>query len=124
MAGHKFIVGGEPAVARDTIYTILGNQGFTVNQTGEWSARAERGSKAASLVLGALAGKKGRHVIIDLELVTTPEGNLDATFTQKTSGASGGLLGASQAIKIYQEIYDSVGEALQSDGILISNTKV
>jgi len=109
-------------VARDTVYSILGNLGFAVTQQDSWSARAERGSKGASIVLGAFAGKSGRHVILDVTFVTTPEGYLEATFTEQTSGMSGGLIGMNQAKKIYAEIYDSVGMTLQNSGMLISNT--
>jgi len=109
-------------VARDTVYSILGNLGFTVTQSGDWSARAERGSKGASIALGAFAGKAGRHVILDVAFQTTPEGHLAANFSQQTSGMSGGLIGMNQANKIYKEIYDSVGTTLQNAGVLVSSS--
>ena len=62
MAGYRFIVSGDPVKARDTIYSALVTQGFTLQQIDDWSANAERGSAGASIALGALAGKKGRQV--------------------------------------------------------------
>jgi hypothetical protein len=120
MAGYLFVVSGDPATARNTVYAILADQGFKLEQTGEWTAKAERGSGAASILLGAAAGKKGRHVKLDIVCTTDAQGLLNVTFRQGTSGASGGIIGAMQANKIYQEVYDTVGASLQQAGVLVS----
>ena len=124
MKGHQFIVGGDPAMARDTVYTTLTNQGFSLTHADEWTADAERGSAGASFALGALAGKQGRHVKVHITCQSSQNGFM-ITLTQGTSGASGGLIGVRQADKIYSDIYNTVGAAFQNAGILISggNTK-
>jgi len=123
MKGHKFLVSGEPAVARNTVYATLENQGFVLSQIDDWSANAERGSSASSFFLGALAGKKGRHVKVHISCQTVPEGT-SITLTQGTSGLSGGVIGMSQASSIYSEIYNTVGAAFQNAGVLISGGKI
>ena len=123
MAGHRFVISGDPAVARNTVYSVLESQGFKLNQIDDWSARAERGSAWASIALGALAGKAGRHVIVDIKCQSTPE-EFVITLTQGTSGVSGGLIGVSQANKLYSDIYNTVGAAFQNAGILISGGNI
>ena len=119
MKGHKFVVSGDPAMARNTVYTTLENQGFTVTPIDDWSADAERGSSGASIMLGAFAGKKGRHVKLQITCQTSPEGVV-ITLVQGTSGVSGGLIGVSQASALYSDIYGTVGTAFQNAGVLIS----
>jgi hypothetical protein len=119
MAGYTFVVSGDQATARDTVYGALQGQDFKINHTGDWSALAERGSAAASMLLGAFAGKKGRHVKLEILCQTDAQGNIVISLTQGTSGASGGLLGASQAKEIYGDIYKTVSEAYASAGVLV-----
>ena len=119
MKGYCFSVGGDPAAARDIVYGILTDQGFTLTRTDEWSADAERGSSGQSIILGALAGKKGRKVKLQIRCQSNSEGSV-ITLVQGTSGVSGGLIGMSQAKKIYTGIYDAIGAAFGSAGILIS----
>ena len=123
MKGHKFIVGGDPYMARNTVFSVLTNQGFKLFPIDDWSADAERGSAGASVALGAFAGKQGRHVKLNVTCQSAPEG-LAITLMQKTSGMSGGLIGMKQAESVYSEIYNTVGAAFQNAGILISGGNI
>ena len=123
MKGHQFLVSGDPAAARNTVYTTLTNQGFTITHIDDWNAHAERGSSGASVFLGAFAGKKGRHVKVQIACASTPNGTT-ITLSQGTSGASGGLIGMSQAKQIYSDIYNTVGTAFQNAGVLVSGGDV
>ena len=123
MKGHWFLVSGDPAMARDTVYATLANQGFALTPLDAWTAYAERGSASASMALGAFAGKKGRHVKINIVCQSTPEG-LSITLTQMTSGISGGLIGRSQADAIYSDIYSTVGTAFCNAGVLITGRNI
>ena len=124
MAGHRFVVGGDSAMARNTVYTALQNQGFTLTPIDDWSAKAERGSKGASIWLGALAGKSGRHVILNTMCQLAPDGTTIITLTQGTSGVSGGIIGVDQASQLYSDIYNAVGAAFQNAGVLISGGNI
>jgi len=121
MAGFRFMTTGDYLVARDVVYTTLQNQGFTIEVTGDWSARAERGSQGASILLGAFSGKSGRHLILDIASTSEASGNVVIALTAATSGMSGGLIGMSQAKKAYKETYDAVGTALQAAGVLVNS---
>ena len=120
MAGHRYFVSGDPVIARNTVYAVLQDQGFTVTPTSDWSARAERGSKGASFALGAFAGKEGRHVILNISCQNDPAGSFVITLEQGASGMSGGLIGMKQAKDVYNGIYQTVGAAFQSAGVLLS----
>ena len=119
MKGHRFIVNGDPVMARNTVYSALESQGFTLTHIDDWSADAQRGSSGASIMLGAFAGKKGRHVKLLVTCQTSPEGTV-ITLTQGTSGASGGIIGVNQANALYSEIYNAVGSVFQGAGVLVS----
>ena len=123
MAGYKFIVNGDAFTARDTVYSVLANQSFNVTPIDDWSARAERGSAGASIAFGALAGKQGRHVILNISCQSSPDG-LVISLMQGTSGVSGGLIGMSQADKIYSDIYNTVYAAFHDAGVLVSGGKI
>ncbi|MBC5647949.1 hypothetical protein [Christensenella tenuis] len=119
MKGHRFVVGGDPIMARNTVYAALENQGFALTHIDDWSADAERGSSGASVLLGAFAGKKGRHVKLRVTCESSPEGTV-ITLMQGTSGVSGGLIGVSQASALYSDLYNTVGLTFQNAGVLIS----
>ena len=119
MKGHRFVVSGNPYTARNTVYSILENQGFALTHIDDWSADAERGSSGASIMLGALAGKEGRHVKLRVTCQTCPEGVV-ITLVQGTSGISGGLIGMDQASTLYSNIYNAIGSTFQGAGVLIS----
>ena len=121
MAGYRFHVSGDPVRALQTVYASLQAQGFSVAATSDWSGHAERGSQAASVALGALAGSKGRHVILDVACAQDPQGTVGITLTQGTSGWSGGLIGKGQADGAYRDVYQAVGSAYQSAGVLVAS---
>jgi hypothetical protein len=124
MAGYGFTVSGNAATARDTVYQVLQGQGFTVTPKDEWSAFAERGGQGVSVVLGAFAGKKGRHVKLDISCASDGQGNAFIQLVQGTSGISGGLIGKSQADSIYNETYGLIAQAFQSSSILLAHGKM
>lgn len=123
MKGYRFVVGGDPSLARNTVYSALENLGFTLTPVDDWSADAEKGSAVASIILGAFAGKKGRHVKLRVTCQTSPEGVV-ITLVQGTSGTSGGIIGRSQASTLYSDIYNTIGSTFQNAGVFISGVNL
>jgi len=119
MKGHSFSTGGDPAAARDIVYGVLTDQGFTLTRIDDWAADAERGSSGKSIILGAFAGKKGRHVKLKIVCQPGTDGSV-ITLIEGTSGYSGGLIGRSQANTIYTGVYDAISAALKNAGITVS----
>jgi len=124
MAGFQLVVSGDFEAARSTVAEILKIQGYTTEVTGEWTARAERGSKGGSIALGAFSGKSGRHVILDIAFASNSDSNFTITLTEGTSGMSGGLIGLRQAKAVYSEAYTAIGNAFQASGNLVSGTSI
>ena len=120
MKGQSFLVNGDSAATRDIVYNVLTDQGYSLIKIDDWSAEAEKGSSGKSIVLGAFAGKKGRHVKLRVVCQSKPEG-FTISLIQGTSGFSGGLIGVSQANKIYAGIFNDIGTSLQNAGVLISS---
>jgi len=124
MAGRRLVVCGDPVLARNTVYSVLQGQGFTITPTSEWSAQAERGSQGASIALGAFAGKSGRHVKLDVSCIGDGQGNLVISLVQGTSGWSGGLIGKGQADAIYDGIYNIVESSFRGAGVLLASNPI
>ena len=123
MKGYSFSITGDLAAARDIVYGVIKDQEFTLKQTDEWSADAERGSSGKSALLGAFAGKKGRHVKLQIKCQSGSEAST-ITLLQGTSGWSGGLIGKGQAETIYTGIYDAITAAFQNAGITASGSLI
>lgn len=124
MAGFKLALSGDYATIQKTVAEALQAQGFQTEVTGEWTARAERGSKGGSIVFGAFTGKSGRHIIIDIAFSTEGDGNVAVTLTEGTSGMSGGLIGMKQAKDSYREVYDTLSNTFKAAGVYVSGGKI
>jgi len=114
------LVNGDSAATRDIVYGVLTEQGYSLVKIDDWSAEAEKGSSGKSIVLGAFAGKKGRHVKLRVVCQSKSEG-FTISLIQGTNGLSGGLIGVSQANKIYATIFNDINAALRNAGVLISS---
>ena len=119
MKGYSFSVSRDPAPARDIVYGVLEEQGFTVRHKDEWSADAERGSLGMTVILGAFAGKKGRHIKLHISCQPGVEETVIA-LTRGTIGIAGGLISVIQADRIYTGIYNAIRTAFQTAGIMAS----
>ena len=122
--GMQFVTTGNSMAARDLVLGVFQQQQWRVALKGDWEATAEHGSKAASFFGGALAGKSGRHVVLNMAVSTTPQGNTVINLIEATGGFSGGLIGVGQANEVYQAMYNQIGAALSSAGIYVSNCKI
>jgi len=120
MPGFRFVVTGDYPSASNTAGEVLQSQGYTLEPTGDFSFRAERGSKGGSIALGAFSGKSGRHVILDAVGTSDSDGNIALTLTEGTNGMSGGLIGMKQAKGVYKDAYDALGAAFQTSGTFVS----
>lgn len=83
----------DPVVARDIVFGTFSSNQFTVTQTGEFTATVERGSKTATILFGALAGKSKQHLRYDVSFFTAPQGGTMVHLVSTTSGAAAGVVG-------------------------------
>lgn len=123
MASHDFFINGDHTAARAVVASTLGAQGFTVTAlpTGT-SIVAARGSKAATLWLGALAGKSF-HVSFAVDYSQDAEGRLIARLNRDmTAGAlKGGAIGAARTKAAFEETANALQTALASSGRLAAS---
>ena len=96
----------------------LGYDGFNVNWTTPTKGRAEKGSKGANVLLGALA----THYVVDLEIYPAAEGGT-LRLIKTGSGASGGLLGMRKANKQFEQLSDKLASWFKEQGLLLDVKK-
>jgi len=121
VSGHTFIVSGDPAKARDTVFTILRRKYFTVHRIGEWSATADRGSKGLSWAFGALPGKEGRYIKLLIDCGIDPAKNNVITVQEADVNIPGTTwLAKEQVQAVVHEVYSAIVEAYKNAGVLIA----
>ena len=123
-AGMQFVVSGDKMAARNIVLGVFQQHQWRAELKNDWEGTVEHGSKSASFWGGAFAGKGGRHVILNLTVSPSPDGNTMITLIEATSGISGGVIGVTQAKEVYQVMYNHVGMALSNAGIHVKNIKI
>jgi len=92
--------------------------GFQVQMVTASAGRAEKGSKGANVLLGALA----THHVIDFEIFPSPQGGI-LRLVKAGSGASGGLLGMRKANKEFEKIVEVLASWFKNQGSLLEVKK-
>ena len=93
--------------------------GFRVNWEDNSHGKAEKGSKGANILLGALA----THHQIGFEISNSAQG-ANLRLLKIGSGASGGLLGMRSANKQFDQLTDTLASWFKQQGILIDVRKI
>jgi hypothetical protein len=118
VATSTFFVSGDQGAARTTVDNLLAQMGFTLKYHDLYSGVAERGSKGATIALGALSGKS-QHMRVQLSFATDPHGNTAVTLRSDTTGAAAGLIGVSRAKAAYAELFGTVRATFINAGVLL-----
>jgi len=100
------------------VQQALSIAGFQVQMVNASAGRAEKGSKGANVLLGALA----THHVIDFEIFPSPQGGV-LRLVKTGSGASGGLLGMRKANKEFEKIVDMIAGWFKNQGSLLDVKK-
>ena len=114
-----FTVQGDPAAARATTIQALAARRFRVTWGDEWNAVAERGSKVANALAGALA--QYMKVVVSLQADVVP-GQTLVRLEKGSSGYMGGVIGASRTEKNLLTLRDQLAETFQAAGVLVGVT--
>jgi hypothetical protein len=112
MANEDIHTTAAPPAARDAALHAFAAHDFTVSPTSEYAAVVERGSKSATVWLGALAGKGKQHVRYEVSVFASPEGGSIVRMVSTTSGVAAGIVGMSRERKLYQEWHGVLYAAL------------
>jgi hypothetical protein len=123
MPTSTFFVSGDPERARSTIHDLLTQLGFAIQYADPFNAVAERGSKGATIAVGAFAGKANQHLRVKVNLAEDPNGNTAITLRSDTTGMAAGLIGVSRANKAYNELFTTVRGTFQQAGVLLGEAQ-
>src|SRR2546425_10808094 len=99
-----FLVVGDPATARATAEQALVARKFKVTWHDEWTATAERGSKALNLLAGAL----GQYFKGGVRLMSAQPGETTARIERRSSGWMGGAMRAARTTKNLTSLGDEL----------------
>jgi hypothetical protein len=111
-----FLVTGDPTRARATAEQALTSRKFKVNWHDEWSGEAERGSKTANLIAGAMA----QYFKVGVRVMSHEEGQTLVRMEKQSTGWMGGAIGASRTKKNFEALKDELSSTFDAAGVLRS----
>lgn len=119
MANHDFFLTGDINTAKSLIEQALSSEGLAVTTTPTGGLSAQRGSMFATVMLGALAGKK-MHMTFTVDYFQTNEGQMVARLALSTGSAmlKGGAIGISKANQALQTAASRIHAALTNASAL------
>ncbi len=107
-----------PSEIQSLVQNAFGMSGFEVKMVTATAGRAEKGSKGANVLLGALA----THHVIDFEVFPSPQGGI-LRLVKTGSGASGGFLGMRKANKEFEKLTEVLASWFKNQGFLLDVKK-
>src|SRR2546428_6676975 len=96
---------------QNLVQDAVGSNGFKVQWDGPTKGKAEKGSKGANLMLGALSQYYG----VDFEIAPNPNGAV-LRLVKSNTGWAGGYLGARKVEKQFQQLRDTPAAWVQHQG--------
>ncbi|MCL2169092.1 MAG: hypothetical protein FWB74_03605 [Defluviitaleaceae bacterium] len=104
--------------AKNAVNGVMEGLGFKVSYQNDLTAVASRGSKAASVLLGSLAGRK--NIAMDVELVFQSGGDTTSLTVQNTASglqkwATSTRTASNRAM---DEVQTEISAALRSKGLI------
>ena len=109
-----FLVTGDPTSARATAEQALVARKFEVAWQDEWTATAERGSKTANIMLGALA----QYFKVGVHLMSPQPGETVVRIERQSSGWAGGAIGANRTSKNLASLRAELEATFANAGVL------
>jgi hypothetical protein len=109
-----FLVVGDPAIARATIEAELVARKFKVAWSDDWTAVAERGSKVANALAGALA----QYFKVGVRLMSEQPGETTVRIERQSSGWMGGAIGAARTNKNLAALRTDLEATFSAAGVL------
>lgn len=115
MEAFEIVITGDPKAAKSQAQKILADKGFQVDWQNEWSASAEKGSKAKNVLLGGFA----QHMKVDVHITSGTDGQSVVRFDRGNIGVMGGALGIHKVNKNMQQLRDEYSAAAQQTGLFV-----
>jgi hypothetical protein len=115
LKGVEFMLEGDPTRARATLQEALEARKFRVTWTDDWTGVAERGSKVANVLLGALA----QYFKVGVSIRSGDNGQSVGRLDRLSSGWMGGAIGAARTRKNLENLRNELQSTFQSAGVLV-----
>ena len=121
-SSYDFFILGDHEAGKAAVGTTLEGQGFAVTSTPSGGLLAKRGSTAATIWLGGLAGKNFQVTFI-VEFFVDAQGQLVARLNRNMSSGAlkGGAIGAAKTDTAFVQTADALGAALSNSGVLTNS---
>ncbi|SKB00341.1 hypothetical protein SAMN06295879_2989 [Agreia bicolorata] len=121
-SSYDFFIAGDHDAAKTIIGNALTAEGFTITINTDGGFHAVRGSTAATVLWGGLAGKK-LHMSFDTQFFVDDRGQLVARLKRDLAvGAlKGGAIGATKTANAFEATSHAIGTALTNAGVLTSS---
>ncbi|WP_025155608.1 hypothetical protein [Leifsonia aquatica] len=118
-SAHDFFLLGDHEAAKQLVISALASEGFTVTTTPNGGLLAKRGSTAATIWLGAMAGKNFQMTFM-VDFMVDPQGRLVARLNRNMTGGAlkGGAIGAAKTDTAFQQTANAIAAVLHPAGIL------
>jgi len=114
-----FKVTGDPARARAAAERALTDRKFKISWQDEWSGTAERGSKTANVLLGAMA----QYFAVGVKVRSSGPEETVIRIERLSTGWMGGAIGASRTTKNMSGLATELETTFTSAGVLLGVTQ-
>ncbi|MEP6842022.1 MAG: hypothetical protein ABJA11_00790 [Pseudolysinimonas sp.] len=120
----EFDVSGDQTAAKAVVQAAALAQGFTAEPTGDWSYFLTRGKSTKTFLLGAMAGKDF-YLKFGLDF-SVADGHLVVRLSRDVASSAirGGVIGATKASGVFQQLADAVGAAVTQAGTFMATRTV
>jgi hypothetical protein len=115
-----FVVTGDPASARATVEQALAGRRFRMSWHDDWTGFAERGSKVAYMLVGALA----QYFKVGVRLMAVTPGETIVRIERQSSGLMGGAIGTARTTKNMASLRSELEATFVAAGVLRSVNEV
>ena len=115
-----FVVTGDPGSARATVERALAQRQFKMTWLDDWTGIAERGSKVAYMLLGALA----QYFKVGVRLMAVAPGETIVRIERQSSGLMGGAIGSARTTKNMASLRSELEATFVAAGVLRSVNEV
>ena len=112
----EFTVVGDAARAKATVVDALQARKFKLTWDGEWDAVAERGSKLANALAGALA----QYFKVTVLIRTAPDGHGLIRVEKSSKGYMGGVGGAVRTNRNFDGLVNDLQSTFGAAGVLVN----
>ncbi len=117
MPGISFYIKTDYDSAKNMAEATLASHGFTLEYIDPYNCTAERGSKTATMLAGAFAGKKNQHLVLSLNYSAWDQGGQVFNICTANTGMAAGVIGVSRLQDAFTDITNTLRNDFTQNGV-------